>query len=177
MPYSHALDPAPLFHKVMHLTQGLAPVGVDSLKQLEHGCPRGLCSPSFCLWGQLGHRLFVFHSFPLDRKSPLVTEVKVTSGKLGKEDRKGASQEKKQFGIRDKEDKRGARLPPGKEACSTCSGPGGGAGEGIGGAAESGQSLQHDAPAPLRAALEKVLDLPRELLKAGHVCVSPSRTV
>ncbi|XP_043327392.1 MYCBP-associated protein isoform X2 [Cervus canadensis] len=50
-----------------------------------------------------------------DRKSPLVTEVKVTSGKLGKEERKGASQEKKQFGIRDKEDKRGARLPPGKE--------------------------------------------------------------
>lgn len=161
----------------MHLTQGLAPVGGDSLKQLEHGCPRTLCSPSSCLWGQLGRRLFVFYSLPLDRKSPPVTEVKVTSGKVGKEDRKGASQEKKQFGIRDKEDKKGPRLSPGKEACSTCSGPGVGAGEGIGGAAESGQSLQHDAPAPLRAALETVLDLSRELLKAGHLCVSPSRTV
>uniref|UniRef100_A0A8C6G3V8 MYCBP associated protein n=1 Tax=Moschus moschiferus TaxID=68415 RepID=A0A8C6G3V8_MOSMO len=50
-----------------------------------------------------------------DRKSPPVTEVKVTSGKVGKEDRKGASQERKQFGIRDKEDRKGARLPPGKE--------------------------------------------------------------
>lgn len=144
----------------MHLTQGLAPVGGDSLKQLEHGCPRALCSPSSCLWGQLGHRLFVFHSLPLDRKSPPVTEVKVTSGKVGKEDRKGASQEKKQFGIRDKEDKKGAKLSPGKEACGTCSGPGVGAGEGLGGAAESGRSLQRNAPAPLRAALEKVPDLP-----------------
>ncbi|XP_027373215.1 MYCBP-associated protein isoform X5 [Bos indicus x Bos taurus] len=52
---------------------------------------------------------------PSYRKSPPVTEVKVTSGKVGKEDRKGASQEKKQFGIRDKEDKKGPRLSPGKE--------------------------------------------------------------
>ncbi|XDA80746.1 hypothetical protein R6Z07F_010731 [Ovis aries] len=52
---------------------------------------------------------------PSYRKSPPVTEVKVTSGKVGKEDRKGASQEKKQFGIRDKEDKKGAKLSPGKE--------------------------------------------------------------
>lgn len=86
--------------------------------------------------------------------------MKVTSGKVGKEDRKGASQEKKQFGIRDKEDKKGAKLSPGKEACGTCSGPGAGAGEGLGGAAESGRSLQRNAPAPLRAALEKVPDLP-----------------
>ena len=70
------------------------------------------------------------------------------------------AQEKKQFGIRDKEDKKGAKLSPGKEACGTCSGPGVGAGEGLGGAAESGRSLQRNAPAPLRAALEKVPDLP-----------------
>nr|XP_010988612.1 MYCBP-associated protein isoform X1 [Camelus dromedarius] len=51
-----------------------------------------------------------------DRKSPPVTEVKVTSGRVGKEDRKGASQEKKQqLGIKDKEDKKGAKLPLGKE--------------------------------------------------------------
>lgn len=43
-------------------------------------------------------------------------EVKVTSGKVGKEDRKGATQEKKQLGIKDKEDKKGAKLP-GKEVC------------------------------------------------------------
>ncbi|XP_040101617.1 MYCBP-associated protein isoform X1 [Oryx dammah] len=52
---------------------------------------------------------------PSYRKSTPVTEVKVTSGKVGKEDRKGASQEKKQFGIRDKEDKKGAKLSAGKE--------------------------------------------------------------
>ncbi|XP_026950631.1 MYCBP-associated protein isoform X1 [Sagmatias obliquidens] len=50
-----------------------------------------------------------------DRKSPPVTEVKVTSGRVGKEDRKGPSQEKKQLGIKDKDDKKGAKLPPGKE--------------------------------------------------------------
>ncbi|XP_074176373.1 MYCBP-associated protein isoform X1 [Rhinolophus sinicus] len=49
-----------------------------------------------------------------DQKSPPIVEVKVTSGKVGKEDRKGATQEKKQLGIKDKEDKKGARLP-GKE--------------------------------------------------------------
>ncbi|XP_054946420.1 MYCBP-associated protein isoform X5 [Physeter macrocephalus] len=50
-----------------------------------------------------------------DRKSPPVTEVKVTSGRVGKEDRKGPSQEKKQLGIKDKDEKKGAKLPPGKE--------------------------------------------------------------
>ncbi|KAJ8785304.1 hypothetical protein J1605_007414 [Eschrichtius robustus] len=54
-----------------------------------------------------------------DRKSPPVTEVKVTSGRVGKEDRKGPSQEKKQLGIKDKDDKKGAKLPPGKEAGAT----------------------------------------------------------
>ncbi|KAG8507867.1 MYCBP-associated protein, partial [Galemys pyrenaicus] len=50
-----------------------------------------------------------------DHKSPPVMEVKVTSGRVGKEDRKGTTQEKK-LGIRDKEDKKGSKLL-GKEAC------------------------------------------------------------
>lgn len=68
-----------------------------------------------------------FHSLPLDRKSPPITEVKTTAGKIGKETegRKGAMQEKKQLGIRDKEDKKGARMA-GKEACGTRSGVWGG---------------------------------------------------
>ncbi|XP_058139979.1 MYCBP-associated protein isoform X2 [Dasypus novemcinctus] len=45
-----------------------------------------------------------------DRKSPPVMEIKSTSGRIGKEDRKGASQEKKQLGIKEKEDKKGAKL-------------------------------------------------------------------
>ncbi|KAM5212385.1 MYCBP-associated protein isoform 1-T2 [Hipposideros larvatus] len=49
-----------------------------------------------------------------DRKSPSIVEVKMTSGRAGKEDWKGATQEKKQLGIKDKEDKKGARLS-GKE--------------------------------------------------------------
>ncbi|XP_036735597.2 MYCBP-associated protein [Manis pentadactyla] len=49
-----------------------------------------------------------------DRKSPPVTEVKVAAGRAGKEDRRGAAQEKRHLGIRDKEDTKGAKLP-GKE--------------------------------------------------------------
>ncbi|XP_037665474.1 MYCBP-associated protein isoform X4 [Choloepus didactylus] len=49
-----------------------------------------------------------------DGKSPPVTEAKASTGRVGKEDRRGASQEKKQIGIKDKEDKKGAKLP-GKE--------------------------------------------------------------
>ncbi|XP_008046671.1 MYCBP-associated protein [Carlito syrichta] len=45
-----------------------------------------------------------------DQKSLPVTEVKVPAGKVGKEERRGAAQEKKQLGIRDKEDKKGAKL-------------------------------------------------------------------
>nr|XP_045013862.1 MYCBP-associated protein isoform X2 [Jaculus jaculus] len=51
---------------------------------------------------------------PKDQKSPHVTEVKVTTGKAGKEERKVATQEKKQLGIRDKDNKKGAKNP-GKE--------------------------------------------------------------
>ncbi|XP_006889524.1 PREDICTED: MYCBP-associated protein [Elephantulus edwardii] len=46
-----------------------------------------------------------------DHKLPPVMEVKVTAGRVGKEDRKGPYQEKKQLGIKDKEDKKGAKLP------------------------------------------------------------------
>ncbi|KAI5944483.1 MYCBP-associated protein [Manis javanica] len=49
-----------------------------------------------------------------DRKLPPVTEVKVAAGRAGKEDRRGAAQEKRQLGIRDKEDTKGAKVP-GKE--------------------------------------------------------------
>uniref|UniRef100_A0A8C9A0J3 MYCBP associated protein n=1 Tax=Prolemur simus TaxID=1328070 RepID=A0A8C9A0J3_PROSS len=49
-----------------------------------------------------------------DQKLPSVLEAKVPTGRAGKEERKGAAQEKKQLGIRDKEDKKGAKLP-GKE--------------------------------------------------------------
>lgn len=47
----------------------------------------------------------------LGQKSPPVTEVKVTSGKLGKEDRRGGAQEKKQLSARDKEEKKGSKTP------------------------------------------------------------------
>ncbi|XP_015426331.1 PREDICTED: MYCBP-associated protein isoform X2 [Myotis davidii] len=45
----------------------------------------------------------------LDRKTPSAIETKVTSGRAGKEDRKGAAQERKQPGIKDKEDKKAAK--------------------------------------------------------------------
>lgn len=70
----------------------------------------------------------VLHPPPLDRKSPPVTEVKATAGKVGKEDRRGAAQEKKQLGIREKEDRKPAKLP-GKEACWDIVWASGGAGE------------------------------------------------
>ncbi|XP_069337315.1 MYCBP-associated protein isoform X1 [Eulemur rufifrons] len=46
-----------------------------------------------------------------DQKLPPVLEAKVPTGRAGKEERKGTAQEKKQLGIRDKEDKKGAKLP------------------------------------------------------------------
>ncbi|XP_051058589.1 MYCBP-associated protein isoform X2 [Phodopus roborovskii] len=48
------------------------------------------------------------------QKSPSVIEVKVAVSKIGKEERKGTTQEKKVPGIRDKEEKKGAKTP-GKE--------------------------------------------------------------
>lgn len=57
-------------------------------------------------------------TFPLlGHKSPTVIEAKVAVGKVGKEERKGAAQEKKVPGIRDKEEKKGAKTP-GKEVCA-----------------------------------------------------------
>lgn len=83
------LEPGPLpCPTVMHLTQGLAPIGGVLSNSLNTAVLGPLYSAPACR-RQLGHRLFVFHSLPLDRKSPPVTEVKVTSGKVGKEDRKG----------------------------------------------------------------------------------------
>lgn len=73
----------------------------------------------------------VFRSPPLEGKSPpAIVEVKATAGKFGKEDRKGAAQEKKQMGIREKEDRKLAKLS-GKEASRdiTEGGSGGGAGK------------------------------------------------
>lgn len=64
----------------------------------------------------LGACHIFFHPPPLDQKSPAIMEVKVPVGKVGKEERKGAAQEKKQLGIKDKEDKKGARVL-GKESC------------------------------------------------------------
>ncbi|XP_006833711.1 PREDICTED: MYCBP-associated protein [Chrysochloris asiatica] len=46
-----------------------------------------------------------------DQKSPPIMEAKTPVGRLGKEDRKGTSQEKKPLGIKDKEDKKTAKLP------------------------------------------------------------------
>ncbi|KAM7069101.1 MYCBP-associated protein isoform 2-T2 [Molossus nigricans] len=41
---------------------------------------------------------------------PEEQETKLTSGRVGKEDRRAAAQEKKQLGIKDKEDKKGAKM-------------------------------------------------------------------
>uniref|UniRef100_A0A5F9CGL2 MYCBP associated protein n=1 Tax=Oryctolagus cuniculus TaxID=9986 RepID=A0A5F9CGL2_RABIT len=49
-----------------------------------------------------------------DQKSTPVTEVKAAVVRAGKEERRGAAQEKKQTGLREKEDKKGAKMP-GKE--------------------------------------------------------------
>ncbi|XP_045155718.1 MYCBP-associated protein isoform X3 [Echinops telfairi] len=49
----------------------------------------------------------------VDQKPPPIVEAKTATGKVGKEERKGAAQEKKQLGIKDKEDKKSAK--PGKE--------------------------------------------------------------
>ena len=90
--------------------------------QASHPCPTVLFHNIMCLSQWLFTRLAlltghaVFHSPPLDQKSPPFVEAKLTASKLGKEERKGTAQEKKQLGIREKEDKKSAKLP-GKEAC------------------------------------------------------------
>ncbi|KAL1778413.1 MYCBP-associated protein isoform X1 [Sigmodon hispidus] len=77
-----------------------------------------LVSQSLWLRALLGlpEKETVYLDVPEDQghKSPPVLEVKVTVGKVGKEERKGTAQEKKLPGIRDKEEKKGAKAP-GKE--------------------------------------------------------------
>jgi hypothetical protein len=90
--------------------------------------------------GPQGACYIVFHSLSLDQKSSPITEIKVPAGKVGREERKGASQEKKQLGARDKEDKKGAKMP-GKEACWDMGCALGGAGEGSGRAVQGGRLL------------------------------------
>ena len=109
----------------MHLNQGLAP-SLWGVSQIARALlAQGPLLSQFLPVGAARPQAICLPFTSPDRKSPPVTEVKVTSGRVGKEDRKGPSQEKKQLGIKDKDDKKGAKLPPGKEAGSTSSGPGG----------------------------------------------------
>ncbi|XP_004859755.1 MYCBP-associated protein isoform X2 [Heterocephalus glaber] len=55
--------------------------------------------------------IYVFIPEEQDQKSLPTMEMKVTAGRVGKEERKGAPQEKKQGGVRDKEDKKGSKTP------------------------------------------------------------------
>ncbi|MEJ1272190.1 MYCBP associated protein [Cricetulus griseus] len=77
-----------------------------------------LVSQSLWLRALLGlpEKETVYLDVPDDQghKSPPVTDMKVPVGRVGKEDRKGGTQEKKVLGIRDKEDKKGVKIP-GKE--------------------------------------------------------------
>lgn len=73
----------------------------------------------------------VFPSPPSGRKTPSVIETKVAPSRAGKEDRKATALERKQQGLKDKEEKKARLL--GKEACS-------GAGPGLGGAGVTWES-------------------------------------
>ncbi|KAM6175772.1 MYCBP-associated protein [Erethizon dorsatum] len=55
--------------------------------------------------------MYVFVPEEQDQKSLPTMEIKVMAGKVGKEERKGTAQEKKQWGVRDKEDKKGTKTP------------------------------------------------------------------
>ncbi|KAM8943049.1 MYCBP-associated protein isoform 1-T1 [Lycaon pictus] len=78
----------------------------------------GLVSHSLWLRALLGlpEKETIYLDMPeeQDQKFPPFVEAKPTASKLGKEERKGTAQEKKQLGIREKEDKKSAKLP-GKE--------------------------------------------------------------
>ncbi|XP_031209183.1 MYCBP-associated protein isoform X2 [Mastomys coucha] len=105
----------------MELCQEQKPLQSDLLHQmclqLWRDVIDSLVSHSLWLRNLLGlpEKETVYLDLPDEQgqKSPPVTESKVTGGKVGKEDRKGA-QEKKQLGSRDKDDKRSPRTP-GKE--------------------------------------------------------------
>ncbi|XP_023599979.1 MYCBP-associated protein [Myotis lucifugus] len=117
----------------LELCQGQRPLQSDFLYQMCFQLWRdlidGLVSHSLWLRALLGlpEKETVYLDVPeeLARKTPSAIETKVASGRAGKEDRKGAAQERKQLGVKDKEDKKAAKMP-GKEAGSgTRSGPGG----------------------------------------------------
>ncbi|XP_013374538.1 PREDICTED: MYCBP-associated protein isoform X3 [Chinchilla lanigera] len=55
--------------------------------------------------------VYMFVPEEQDQKSLPTTEMKATAGRVGKEERKGTAQEKKQGGVRDKDDKKGAKTP------------------------------------------------------------------
>ncbi|XP_073739852.1 MYCBP-associated protein isoform X4 [Callorhinus ursinus] len=100
----------------LELCQEQRPLQSDFLHQvclqLWRDMIDGLVSHSLWLRALLGlpEKDTIYLDIPeeQDRKSPLGTEVKVTTTKFGKEDRKGAAQEKKQLGI--KEDRKAAKL-------------------------------------------------------------------
>ncbi|XP_036196206.1 MYCBP-associated protein isoform X1 [Myotis myotis] len=142
----------------LELCQGQRPLQSDFLYQMCFQLWRdvidGLVICSLWLRALLGlpEKETIYLDIPeeLDQKTPSTIETKVTSGRAGKEDRKGVAQERKQLGIKDKEDKKAAKTP-GKEAGSgTRSGPG-----------------PHGALAV--AVLEQAPDLPPELTKATRV--------
>ncbi|XP_028628299.1 MYCBP-associated protein isoform X2 [Grammomys surdaster] len=104
----------------MELCQEHKPLQSDLLHQmclqLWRDVIDSLVSQSLWLRNLLGlpEKETVYLDLPDEQgqKSPPVTEVKVTGGKLGKEDRR--AQEKRQLGARDKDDKKGSKTP-GKE--------------------------------------------------------------
>lgn len=106
----------------MELCQEQKPLQSDLLYQmclqLWRDVIDSLVSQSLWLRNLLGlpEKETVYLDLPDEQgqKSPPVTESKVTSGKAGKEDRRGGAQEKKQLGTKDKDDKRGSKTP-GKE--------------------------------------------------------------
>uniref|UniRef100_G1P518 MYCBP associated protein n=1 Tax=Myotis lucifugus TaxID=59463 RepID=G1P518_MYOLU len=106
----------------LELCQGQRPLQSDFLYQMCFQLWRdlidGLVSHSLWLRALLGlpEKETVYLDVPeeLARKTPSAIETKVASGRAGKEDRKGAAQERKQLGVKDKEDKKAAKMP-GKE--------------------------------------------------------------
>lgn len=102
----------------------------------------------------------------LGQKSPTVVEVKVAVSKVGKEERKGATQEKKVLGARDKEEKKGAKAS-GKEVCAAVICTPMGLGSAGGGGHGRGAVAPGEPP-------ERTSDLPQELLRLC-VSISPRR--
>lgn len=102
-----------------------------------HGISLG-CRPGHAL----GVCFWMSPTLPLlGQKSPTVVEVKVAVSKVGKEERKGATQEKKVLGARDKEEKKGAKAS-GKEVCAAVICTPMGLGSAGGGDMGGGRSLQ-----------------------------------